>query len=715
METEVGRSALERLADAVGIVPRYLDQTGTEWREASVESRIALLRAMGIDASTDAAAERALRALRVEERRQLIAPVCVVELADETATRHVAARLASPPNADTSWRLEFTLESGETRTVEGKWPRGRRAELAIPWPDYPALGYHRLRLTIEGKRRAHVVEQTLIVVPSRCVTPCDLLGDARAFGLVASLYSVRSERNWGVGDLTDLDALVRWMGEVGGAFVGVNPLHALANRGPDISPYSPVSRIFRNSIYLDIDAIPELHDAPNVAARLDHPELIAELEALREDPYVRYEQVMALKLPVLEELHAVFQRKKSGERAAAYDAFVRREDPELTRFATFLAIAESCNSWSWRDWPPALQDATSETVRRFQRENADRIDLHRWIQFELDRQLGVVAESARRSGLPIGLYQDLAIGTSPTGADSWAMPGLFVRGACVGASPDPYAANGQNWGLPPIDPRALRRDGYRYFIRLVRSGFRHAGALRIDHVMGLFRLFWIPDGKTGREGAFVRYPAEDLLGILALESVRHRALVVGEDLGTVPEDVPPAMEKWGVLSSKVLYFEREGGGFRAADRYASAALATANTHDLATLAGFWAGRDLEQRARVGLIPNKAALDEAEQERERGKTALLARLAEDGVLPEPRAPDDDVALRGAIHEFLCRTPAALVGLALDDLAGEIDAVNLPGVGPDQHPSWMRKISMTIDEMKSSVEVEKAMRCSGRGRK
>ena len=318
---------------------------------------------MGIDASTDAAAERALRALRVEERRQLIAPVCVVELADETATRHIAARLASPPNADTSWRLEFTLESGETRTVEGKWPRGRRAELAIPWPDYPALGYHRLRLTIEGKRRAHVVEQTLIVVPSRCVTPCDLLGDARAFGLVASLYSVRSERNWGVGDLTDLDALVRWMGEVGGAFVGVNPLHALANRGPDISPYSPVSRIFRNSIYLDIDAIPELHDAPNVAARLDHPELIAELEALREDPYVRYEQVMALKLPVLEELHAVFQRKKSGERAAAYDAFVRREDPELTRFATFLAIAESCNSWSWRDWPPALQDAFNAKMR----------------------------------------------------------------------------------------------------------------------------------------------------------------------------------------------------------------------------------------------------------------------------------------------------------------------------------------------------------------
>ncbi len=717
METEVRESAVERLADAIGIVPKYLDQTGTEWRETPAGSRIALLAAMGIDASSDAASERALRALRLEERRELLAPVRVVELTDDTATRHLSVRLASPPNADAQWRLELILESGESGIAEGRWPRGRRAELAIPWPEDPALGYHRLRFHIDTQRRERVAEQMLIIVPSRCITPRDLLGDARAFGLVANLYSVRSERNWGVGDFTDLDALVRWTGALGGAFVGVNPLHALANRGPDISPYSPVSRIFRNSVYLNIDTVPELRDAPNVAARLDHPELLAELEALREDPYVRYEQVMALKMPVLEELHSVFERRQAGsERAHAYDEFVRQEDPELTRFATFLAIAESVNSWSWRDWPAALQDATSETVKRFQREHAGRVDLHRWIQFELDRQLGLVADSARRSGLPIGLYQDLAIGTSPTGADTWSMPNLFVQRACVGSPPDPYSAYGQNWGLPPIDPRALRRDCYRYFIRLVRSGFRHAGALRIDHVMGLFRLFWIPEGKTGKEGAFVRYPANDLLGILALESVRHRALVVGEDLGTVPEDVPPALEKWGVLSSKVLYFEREGnGGFRAADRYAASSLATANTHDLATLAGFWAGRDLEQRAHVGLIPDEAALASAEQERERDKQALLARLAQDGILPEARAPDDAGVLRGAIHEFLCRTPAALVGLALDDLAGEIDAVNLPGVGPDQHPSWMRKMSMTIEEMQSSEEVSKAVRCSGRGRK
>jgi 4-alpha-glucanotransferase len=296
----------------------------------------------------------------------------------------------------------------------------------------------------------------------------------------------------------------------------VNPLHALANTGSDISPYSPVSRLFRNPLYLDVEAVPELREAPEVAARIDHAELQAELEVLREDPFVQYEQVMALKMPVLEELHRAFTQKGRPDRVRAYEEFVHEQEPELTRFATWMAIAEHLGIWNWREWPAELRDSASEAVRRFQQENATRVDLHRWIQFEVDRQLGAVAETARQRGLHIGLYQDLAIGTSPNGADTWAMPELFIERASIGAPPDPYSASGQNWGLPPIDPRALRRDRYRYFVRLVRSGFRHAGALRIDHVMGLFRLFWIPEGKTGREGAYVRYPAEDLLGILAL-------------------------------------------------------------------------------------------------------------------------------------------------------------------------------------------------------
>jgi 4-alpha-glucanotransferase len=707
---------LEQLAEAVGIVPKYLDQTGTEWRTTSEESRAALLAAMGIDASSEHAASAALRAMRTAEKGEMIAPVEVIERADDTATRHLSARLALPPNGAARWKLELRLESGQTSMAEGQWPRARRAELPIPWPDDPPFGYHQVRLTVSLDARERCADQTLIIVPSRCVRPRDLLGDAGAFGLVANLYTVRSDRNWGVGDFTDLKALVEWAGEIGGAFVGVNPLHALANQGADISPYSPISRIFRNPLYIDVESVPELHVAPNVSARIDHPEFEGELSALREVPQVHYEQVMALKMPVLEELHRLFIEREQGAktaRATAYEEFVAANDPELTRFATFVAIAERRGVWSWRKWPEELHDASSDAVQRFQREHAQRIDLHRWIQFELDRQLGDVAHAARRSGLAIGLYQDLAIGTSPAGADSWSQPELFVQRASIGAPPDPYSAMGQNWGLPPIDPRALRRDKYRYFIRLVRAGFRHGGALRIDHVMGLFRLFWIPEGKTGKEGAYVQSPANDLLGILALESVRHHALVVGEDLGTVPNEVPPALEKWGVLSSKVLYFERDKrGGFRPAEKYEPRALATANTHDMATLAGFWEGRDVELRARMGLIEGDAALDEARQNREQEKRALLARLAREGALPSARTPNDNAELRGAIHEFLCRTPAALVGLALDDLAGEIDAVNLPGVAPDRHPSWKRKMSMTIDEMRSSDAVHAALRCGER---
>ena len=709
------KTASERLADAVGIIPKYLDQTGTEWRKCTPESRAAILSAMGIDVTTEEGAEKGLRTFRQAERAELIAPVHVVEVDDDTATRHVEARLASPPNGEARWQLTLTLEDGETRSAGGRWPRGMHAELAIPWPTYPPLGYHRLNLTVTIEGQERTGEQMLIIVPPRCVQPSQKLGDRRAFGVVANLYTVRSDRNWGVGDLSDLKQLVQWMGDIRGAFVGVNPLHALANSGKDISPYSPVSRLFRNPIYIDVEAIPELHVAPPIAARIDHPEFEAELSELRENPQVQYEQVMALKMPVLEELHRVFVDRKATqrERGVAYDDFVKTQEPELTRFATFTAIAESLGKWNWREWPEALQDVRSEAVKRFQNEHAQRIDLHRWIQFELDRQLGEAASAAKRAGLPIGLYQDLAIGTSPTGADSWSQPELFIHEASIGAPPDPYSATGQHWGLPPIDPRALRRDRYRYFIQLVRSGFRHAGALRIDHVMGLFRLFWIPEGMTGKEGAYVAYPSDDLLGILALESVRHDALVVGEDLGTVPKDVPPALERWGVLSSKVLYFERDKRGFRPAAKYAPLSLATANTHDMATLAGFWEGRDIEQRARVGLIEGDTALHEAREAREQDKQALLARLAKEGVLEDAVAPNDPAVLRGAIHEFLCRTPAALVGLALDDLAGELDAVNLPGVGPDKHPSWKRKMGMTIDDMRVSPAVRTALRCGSRG--
>lgn len=718
------RSALDRLADHAGIVPEYLDQTGRERRRTSDATKRALLAAMGIDASTDEAAREALSCVRAEARRELLAPVRVVTHEDGAAAQ-VIVRVPAAKVKTGFWQLELETEDGSRATRAGSWSGGAPLEMA-GWSDLP-LGYHRLRLTVSTSSSEQVSEQSLIVVPHRCVVPDELLetrgGDA--FGIVANLYTIRSRANWGVGDLSDLASLAEWAGANGADFVGVNPLHALLDRGPNVSPYSPVSRLFRNPIYIDVLRVPELDAAPGIRDRLMSIELTSAIDALRESSAVRYEQVMAVKGVALDALHRTFQQCVHGtgsDRDRAYVDYLTRGGTALTRFARWMTIAEEqarrgggdVRAMNWRTWPAELRDPASAAVHAFAQQHAVRVDYHCWLQFELDRQLADAARRSHDAGMRIGLYQDLAIGTSPAGADTWASPDLFVNGVSVGAPPDPYAAEGQNWGLPPIDPRALRRQGYQYIIDLLRSGFRHAGALRIDHVMGLFRLFWIPDGMPDAAGAYVRYPADELLGIVALESVRNRALVVGEDLGTVPKEVPRALRRRGILSSKVLYFERLAhGGFKPARKYSRLSLATANTHDMAPLAGFWDERDIDIRAAVGMLPDTDAVAEARDERERDRIALLERLAREKILPRsPHGVRSPAELRAAVHAFLCRTPAQLVGLSLDDLVGEVDPVNVPGVGPDKYPSWTRKMRESLEVIMASTEVDETLRCDGR---
>ena len=721
------RTSLEKLSALAGIVPAYIDQTGAQ-RRTTEETQRALLAALGIDASTDEAACDALERLKAEQARELLPPVRVVPREEGTAPAFCVRIPASRVHGG-SWRLELEIEDGTRDVREGSWTRGMPVEVAC-WREVP-LGYHRLRLDLTSGGHESYNEQSLIIVPRRCVLPDDLLHGRKAFGLVANLYSIRSRNDWGVGDISDLATLAEWAGSLGADFVGVNPLHALLNRRHEISPYSPISRLFRNPIYIDVLKVPELEAAPELGERLSSLEATSAIDALRETPAVRYEQVMAVKGVALDALHRVFLQRVRGtgsDRDRAYDQYLARTGPALTRFAIWMTIAGERRGTrvgarqrrageggsDWRTWPAELRDPESRAVAEFAERHAQGVDYHRWLQFELDRQLAEAAHRASDAGMRIGLYQDLAIGTSGAGADAWAFPELFVRGASIGAPPDPYAAAGQNWGLPPIAPRALCRQGYRYFIEVLRSGFRNAGALRIDHVMGLFRLFWIPNGMPGSKGAYVRYPAEDLLGIVALESVRHGSIVVGEDLGTVPKEVPRALQRWGILSSKVLYFERtRGGRFKPARKYPSLALATANTHDTATLAAFWDERDIDIRSAVGLLPDEQSVERARRERDAERTALLERLAREMILPRASGLRSLVELRAAVHAFLCRTPAQLVGLSLDDLAGEIDPVNVPGVGPDKYPSWTRKMRDPLEVIVSSDEVRNTLRCDGRG--
>jgi 4-alpha-glucanotransferase len=713
-------SALHRLADRVGIISEYLDQTGKDTRACSDETRVLLLSAMGIDASSDEAAERALEELEARAANALLSPVRVIQ---KQGSRPLEATFVIPPGltGHVEWAAELRAEDGRRwrRYGETRGAAGRGAKrLAILLPRSLELGYHTLRVAIRSAERQAEASQSLIVVPSATPKVEEVLGDRSIYGIITNLYTLRSGRNWGAGDLTDLRDLVQWSASEGAGFVGVNPLHALLNRGVDVSPYSPVSRLFRNTLYIDVEAVPEFAESREARRLTTAPEFRAALARSRATERIDYGGVMDLKMPVLRALFRTFRERAADAPTRAFARYLESQGQALADFATWSAIAASLaaqvgpdEAYDWHHWPESYRDPRSPAVARFRQEQAEEIAFHSWLQWELDSQLESAAKLASEVGMPIGLYQDLAIGTSPTGSDSWAFPNLFLQGVSIGAPPDPYAAEGQNWGLPPLDPRRLKEDRYGYWIALVRSALRHAGALRLDHVMGLFRQFWIPEGRTGKEGAYVRFPSDDLLGILALESVRHRALVVGEDLGTVPPEVPPALKKWGILTSKVLYFEREGKhDFRPASSYDSRALATANTHDMPTIAGFRAGRDIDLKVEVGMMAADEA-DEARRARQREMEALIRRLTSAGVLASGGEPED-AELRGAVHEFLCRTPSALVGLMLDDVVGEREPVNIPGVAGDKFPSWTRRMRLGIEDLASDPGVAKAMRCAGR---
>ena len=716
---------LRELADRIGIIDEYVDQTGKEVRKTSDETRRALLGVMGLEAGSDAAARRTIARLDAEEREALVAPTAVVRTDDRGAG--LRARLSDDARS-VDWTMAITDEQGRTTTTEGR-ALVANGMATIAYPPELESGYYDLRITIGANGVYREGQQRLIITPGACPSPEVVLGGRRVFGLTANLYTIHSRRSWGIGNLGDLRSLVEWGAEIGAAFVGVNPLHALFNRQSDISPYSPVSRLFRNALYLDIAAIPELAESSAARELIDTPAVRAARADLRTSGQVEYERIASVLSPVLRALHATFRTRHGGgtERGEQYRRYLETQGAALEDFAVFMAlheahvkgIGEARTAMPWREWPKRFRDPRSPAVAEFRDANADAVDFHRWVQFELDRQLAAAAAAARDGGMPIGLYQDLAIGTSPNGSDVWAFPDLFLQGASIGAPPDPLAATGQNWGLPPLDPRRLAYDGYRYWISLVRSSLRHSGALRIDHVMGLFRQFWIPEGESGTMGAYVRFPSDDLLGILALEASRAGALVVGEDLGTVPPEVPPALKERNILSSKVLYFERtDGGGFKAAKDYAPLALATANTHDMPTLAGWWTGRDVQLRNDAGQLGAKGkgekdrAVVRARDERDREKAALLRRLASDGILPAATAPASNTELRAAVHEFLCRTPAALVGISMDDIIGERDPVNLPGVAPDAFPSWTRRLRVTLDELRADPTFMESLGCAER---
>jgi 4-alpha-glucanotransferase len=704
-------AALRKLAEQAGILSSFVDQGG-RLRRTRDDTRVALLAAMGIDAADATAARHALEQWLEDCARALLPPVGV---AYEGALS-LRFEFAAPNPASLEWTMALYMEDGGVTHASGRARARLDGAFVVPLRTPLPAGYHHLEITVAARKLYRHASQLLVVAPRSCPSPASVLHGQRVVGITANLYSVRSASNWGAGNLRDLTDLVSFAAQTGSAFVGVNPLHALRNSGTDVSPYSPVSRLFRNPLYLDVEAIPEFRSAPAARERAGSKRFQRELARLRAARHLDYGAASALQRPILELLHDAFVtngERDDPRRHAAYHRYVAAQGSALEDFATFVALDEHLartarGTGDWHRWPEQYRDPRSEAVASFRAQNMHAIGIHCWLQFELDRQLEAVCSHARAAGLPIGVYQDLAIGTAPSGSDPWVFGDLFVRGACVGAPPDPLAPDGQNWGLPPIDPRRLAERGFDYWIALVRAALRHSGALRIDHILGLFRQFWIPDGRTGRDGAYVRFPSEQMLAVIAIESTRSGAIVVGEDLGTVPPEVGPALERWGILSSRVLYFERDSKGeFNPASEYPRMALTTATTHDLPTLAGFWSGRDIGVRSSLGLTRDRAGRSE-HAARTLERAALLRRLRDDALLPSSGdAAVDDLAVRSATHAFLRRSPSWLVGLALDDLVGEQEPVNVPGVGPERFSSWTRRLAMPLEAIREDPAVRRAL--------
>ncbi|MDE2305092.1 MAG: 4-alpha-glucanotransferase [Gammaproteobacteria bacterium] len=714
-----------RIAHLRGIGDAYHDYRG-ELRRFPASAKAAVLRAMGVRVDDDAALSEELAALVAASHA--LAPRIAVAY-----TEHLAVDLAfmgGEAAAQLQWRLD--LEDGrrlegrvavadlvETSQgeIDGVRISRRRFELPVELP----RGYHELELSVDG-RSAHC---RVVAAPARCHEPVALAAGRRIWGVAVQLYTLRSHGNWGIGDFADLQDLVRGFARLGAGFIGLNPLHALALADPEqASPYAASDRRFLDVLYIAVTSVPEFADCARARERVADPRFSAELARLRAGDWVDYRGVAAAKLEILALLHAEFRERQVAAgtpRAAAFAGFVAAGGSALRRHATYDALDGYFRGTlgtdpGWMNWPAEFRDPDGEATRGFAKEHAERIDFHLYLQWLAQDQLAAAQALARSLGMPIGLYGDYAVGAAAAGSEVWSDGGRFRLAAEIGAPPDPLALRGQGWGVPPQDPQAMLAEGLSSFVEVIRANMRRYGALRLDHVMSLFRLWWVPAGVSPDEGLYVHYPLEALMAVLALESERAGCLVIGEDLGVVPDEVRAAMARSGLYHYKVMIFEKDAGRFRRPADYPRGSLATVTTHDLPTIRSYWQGSDIELRERLALYPGDAARDMVRREREHDRAALLAALAEAGLAPtggDSGAASFTASLAHAMHRFLAGSSAALVALQIEDLLGMSEPVNVPGTH-GEYPNWRRKLTVGLESLLERADLAEDLSAVERAR-
>jgi 4-alpha-glucanotransferase len=688
--------AIRAAAEQNGVQQHFWDIFGTPHTTA-LETNRAILSALGVDCTSEESLGRSLTGLETGNLRRCLPPVLVI---GENARLKIPVR--SPQELE-RLELQILTESGENQSIsvnlkETRVDRGvefdgggwveRVVELSVRLPP----GYHEVRAGECGMR--------LIVAPDSARRP----PPGKHAGLGVTLYGLRSARNWGVGDFRDLRDLIDWaVPALHADFIALNPLHAIHNRAPyNTSPYLPTSIFYRNFLYLEIEGVPG-YDA--VRASFETRETRSEIEQLRATEIVQYERVAAVKRRALDMIFA------SAPPTEECRSWIRGEGDLLRLYATYCALDEHFhaadpNVWVWNNWPEPYRNPESAEVRDFARSHEREILFHGWVQWLIDQQATGVQKHAREAGMSIGLYHDLALATDRFGSDLWAHRAFYISGARVGSPPDGFAPSGQDWSFPPPDARRHREDGYSLYTESIRKSMRHGGALRIDHVMRLFRLYWIPEGYDAAHGAYVRDRAEDLVRILALESVRNNAVVIGEDLGTVEDEVRRTLAGFGILSYRLLIFEKNDNGFRLPGEYPAQALTSTTTHDLPTVAGFWAGEDIEARLQTGTA-DRRAYEAQKTERTVDMQRLLNNLLAMNLLPPDherdagRIPFLTPALHYAILGYLANTPSVLWLVNQEDITRELRQQNLPGT-TDQYPNWSRKMRWSIEELSALQE-------------
>jgi 4-alpha-glucanotransferase len=723
--------SLEKAASTWGIENEFYDIFGHK-HTATPEIQERILVALGLPAESFASLEAERRRQFERTAGALIPPVSVLKESDQ------GLLLTVPGEQRTSVRVVVQLEEGGERSqtfeasqlqqlgafvlpskarAKSDGSAGAAAKAAKRWNAYrlplPAgvpLGYHRVSIEFGGAAGTGPATQAqVIVAPEQAYLPERLATGGKTAGVAITLYGLRSNRNWGSGDFTDLTRVVDWAAQdVRVALIGLNPLCALHNRFPyNQSPYLPLSIYYLNLIYVDVERVPEYNDS-DFAQRLRHGKFVdAEIRAVRDAEFVEYERVDHLKRIFLKVLYRQFERFASPQRKEAFEEYCRLEGDLLSKFALYCALNETLhkqdrNRWTWRDWPVDFHDPASSACQQFAREHWRLVRYYKYIQFVLEEQLNEVHLYAKKQ-LGVGLYHDLPLATDSAGSDLWAHRGFYVQGCRVGSPPDAFSPKGQDWAFPPPDRRAHKADGYCLFRQTIRKIVRFGGALRIDHVMRLFRLFWIPDGADASNGVYVKDEFEDLLRVLSLESVRNENIVVGEDLGTVTDEIRDGLARFRVLSYRLFYFEkRSDGSFKRSSEFPVAALVASTTHDLATIAGFWKSRDIEARREAGLADD-ASYQRQLADRKLEKQRMLDVLHGENLLPEDYGreastiPELDGILHNAVMGFLAQTPSILLLINQEDLTKETEQQNLPG-STDQYPNWRRKMKWTVEELR-----------------